>query len=116
MIFLFAPALGSVAVILAIILREQFTFRRSVPMLDQIHAESATRLLAEKRHQTLGAKWVLTVQANRALVGLLECPDSVGPRDMRVKALDHLQMDVSSVVVDFPAGALHPDGRRMQKT
>lgn len=39
MIFIFAPALGSLVLILAIILREQFTFRRSVPMLDQIHME-----------------------------------------------------------------------------
>jgi hypothetical protein len=89
MIFLFAPALGGLAVILAITLREQFTFRRSVPMLDQIDAELATNHLAEKRHRTSDVKRVLVVQASRALVVLLESPDYVAPRDMRAKAVDH---------------------------
>jgi hypothetical protein len=89
MIFLFVAALGSLVLILTITLREQFTFRRSIPMLDQIHAELVTRLLAGKRHNTLRAKRVLTLQASRALIGLLESSDYVVPRDMRVKAMDH---------------------------
>jgi hypothetical protein len=49
MIFLFAPGLVNLVIILAIALREQFTFRRFVPMLDQIDAEINNRHLAEKR-------------------------------------------------------------------
>ena len=39
MIFLFAPGFVNLVIILAIALREQFTFRRVVPMLDQIDAK-----------------------------------------------------------------------------
>ena len=89
MIFLFVPALGSLALILVITLREQFTFRGPVHMLDQIHAELATRLLDGKCHNTLGTKRVFAIQASRALVVLLESPDYVAPRNMRVKTVDH---------------------------
>lgn len=49
MIFLFAPGFLNLVIILTIALREQFTFRRAVPMLDQIDAEIVSRYLAEKR-------------------------------------------------------------------
>ena len=84
MIFLFAPALVSLVLILAMILREQFTIRRSVPMLDQIHAEVATRRLARERHRTSDVKRVLTIQASRVLVLPPEASDYIAPRDMRV--------------------------------
>ncbi len=81
MIFLFAPALASVAVILAITLRELFTFHQSVPMLDQINEELTSRHLARKRHRTSDDKRELVVQASRALVILIEPPDHIARRD-----------------------------------
>lgn len=81
MIFLFAPALVSVAVILAITLRELFTFHEPLPMLDQIAAELTSRHLAGKRHRTLDAKRALAIQANRALGVLIESPDYIEGRD-----------------------------------
>jgi hypothetical protein len=81
MIFLFAPALASVAVILAITLRELFTFHEPLPMLDQIAAELTSRHLIETGHRTSDTKRVLVVQASRALVILIEPQDFVARQD-----------------------------------
>lgn len=89
MIFLFAPALVSLALILAMILREQFTFRHSVPMLDQIHAELATRRLARESQLASDVKHVLTFQASRVLIVPPEAPEYIAPRDIRVTGVEH---------------------------
>jgi hypothetical protein len=89
MIFLFVPALGSLVLIFAIALSEQFTFCSSAPMLDQVDAESATRSRAARVHKALGAKHVLTFQASRVLVVLIESYDYAAPRNLRAEAVDH---------------------------
>jgi len=74
MIFLFAPALAGVAVILIITLRDQFAFRHSVPMLDQIQSELANRRLAAKVNRSFDAHIVLADPASRRVITMVEFP------------------------------------------
>ena len=109
MIFLFAPALVSLVLILAMILREQFTFLRSVPMLDQIHAELTTRRLARESQRTSDVKRVLTFRPSRVLVVPPEVPGCIAQHDIRFTEVERKQMNCST-------GAEQSDGPPLQWT
>ena len=74
MILLFAPALACVAVILIIMLKDQFAFRSPVPMLDQVQSELANRRLAAKVRRTFDDDVVLAKLASRSVIPLVESP------------------------------------------
>jgi hypothetical protein len=96
MIFLFAPALVSLALILAMVLREQFSFLRSVPTLDQIHAELTTRRLARESQRTSNGKRVLTFRPTRVLVATPLVPGYIAPQDINVTETARKQVNCSA--------------------
>jgi len=82
MIFLFAPALAGVAVILIITLRDQFEFRHPVPMLDQIQSELARRRIAAKVLQIFDTRSLRANRASLRVFALIE--SSTPPRPIAV--------------------------------